>query len=68
MNNNDEQLYVLVCPNLEWEDICIYKSIEDAVEASIQNPNCRVEIFINKDGKYLPSYSYYKNGNLILAD
>ena len=68
MTNNDDQFYVLVCPDLTWEDICIYKSKDSAIEASIKHPEWRVEIFIHKDGKYLPSYSYYKNGNLILAD
>ena len=28
MTNNDDQFYVLVCPDLTWEDICIYKSKE----------------------------------------
>jgi hypothetical protein len=64
----DDQLYVLVCPEMEWEDICIYTSSERAIEESLKYPDWRVEIFVNKDGEFLPTYSYYKNGNLILAD
>lgn len=64
--DTEYQLYILVCNDFTWEDITIYKSSEDAIEASINSPTSRVEIFINKDGKYVPSYSYYKNGNLII--
>ena len=29
----------------EWEDIIIFLSKEDAIQKSINHPNCRVEIF-----------------------
>jgi len=68
MDYNELQIYVLVSYDFQWDDIVIYKSLDEAIEASINYPDWRVEIFTSKDGKYLPSYSYYKNGNLVLAD
>ena len=47
----------------EWEDIVVILSKDDAIKASIDNPNIRVEIF-SKTTKlgYTPTYNYYKNG------
>ena len=50
----------------DWEDMIILVSKEDAINESIKHPNARVEIFTkNKTSKYIPSYNYYKNGQLI---
>ena len=58
-------VYVLIC-GTEWEDIVILLSQEDAINESLKYPNARVEIF-NKDknSRYIPTYNYYKNGELI---
>ena len=58
-------VYALLYGN-EWEDIIILLSKEDAINESINYPNARVEIFSknNKSG-YIPTYNYYKNGELI---
>jgi hypothetical protein len=65
-----EFIYVLIA-NHCWEDMVIYLYKEAAIEASINNPTRRVEIFREKDdfllaGKgYSPTYNYYKNGEYI---
>ncbi len=58
-------VYVLLCGR-EWEDIVILLSKEDAINESITYPNTRVEIFSkNNKAGYIPTYNYYKNGELI---
>lgn len=58
-------IYLLLCGS-EWEDIIVLLSKEDAINESIKCPNARVEIFSKNDKLgYTPSYSYYKNGELI---
>jgi hypothetical protein len=60
-----EFVYVLLYGS-EWEDIIILLSKEDAINESINFPNARVEIFSKNDKiGYTPTYSYYKNGELI---
>ena len=45
-----------------WEDMIIFLTEEEAIQASF---NSRVEIFSkNTDLGYLPTYNYYKNGEL----
>ena len=48
----------------EWEDIVVFLSKEDAINASLEYPNKRVEIFTKnlKLPGYSPTYIYYKNG------
>jgi hypothetical protein len=50
----------------DWEDIIVLLSNEDAINKLINHTNSRVEIF-NKNTKseYIPTYNYYKNGELI---
>ena len=51
----------------EWEDMIIFLTEEEAIQASINysNLNIRVEIFSkNNDFGYSPTYNYYKNGEL----
>jgi hypothetical protein len=60
-----EFVYVFINGD-EWEDIIIFLSKEDAIKASINRPNSRVEIFgkTNTPG-YEPTYNYYQNGEFI---
>ena len=48
----------------EWEDMVLFLSQEEAIDASIKYPNSRVEIFGKEKNSigYIPTYSYYKNG------
>lgn len=59
-------VYVLLGDGNEWEDTIVFLSKEEAINASINDPNRRVEIF-SKTGTsgYKPTYHYYKNGELI---
>jgi len=57
-------VYVLL-KGLEWEDMVIYLSKEDAIAASKMWPKCRVEIFGKKNGGYIPTYNYYENGEYV---
>ena len=58
-------VYVLLYGD-EWEDSVIFLSKEYAIEASIKYPKNRVEIFSKTDaGGYIPTYTYYKNGELL---
>ena len=57
-------VYVLLYGG-EWEDAVIFLSKEQAIEESIKHPKNRVEIFSKTDeGGYIPTYTYYKNGEL----
>ena len=60
---NRKLLYMLINGS-EWEDFVIIDCEEEALQASILQPNCRVEIFSIFDNKigYYPTYNYYKNG------
>jgi hypothetical protein len=50
----------------EWEDVVIFLTKEEAISQSIKYPKCRVEIFSKTDKPgYTPTYTYYKNGELI---
>ena len=60
-----EFVYVLLNEN-DWDDMIVLLSKEDAINASINYPNSRVEIFSkNEKIGYTPTYNYYKNGILI---
>lgn len=49
----------------DWEDQVIYTDKELAIQASIQHPAFRVEIFeLKDDGGYYPTYMFYKYGML----
>jgi len=61
-----DHVYALISGS-EWEDIIIFLSKEDAIHASLNYPNARVEIFSkNTKSGYIPSYHHYKKGELIL--
>jgi hypothetical protein len=58
-------VYLLMYEN-EWEDIVVILSKDDAIKASIDRPNARVEIFSKTTSfGYTPTYNYYKNGEYI---
>lgn len=61
-----EYIYLLIC-GTELEDITVFLSVEDAIKASINNPNNRVEVFSKKPNEkgYRPNYNYYENGKYI---
>lgn len=60
-------VYVLVSDDIEWEDIVILLTEEEAIQTSITYPNRRVEIFSKTDTLrgYVPTYNYYENGEYI---
>jgi hypothetical protein len=50
----------------EWEDMVIILTKEEAIQASLNYKNSRVEIFMKSDKLgYIPTYDYYENGKLI---
>jgi hypothetical protein len=58
-------VYVFLDIN-DWEDIIIFLSKEDAINESKKYPKARVEIFsISNELGYTPTYSFYKNGELV---
>jgi hypothetical protein len=60
-----EQVFVLVKGGeWEWEDIVIFLSKCEAIQASIKYPRYQIEIFEKKSDEsgFEPTYSYYKNG------
>jgi hypothetical protein len=57
-----EYLYVLISDKMDWENLILYNSSEDAIQGSIKNPELRVEIFNKTSTGYKPAYNYYKNG------
>ena len=61
-------VYAKICDRLDWEDLVLYDSEEDAIKASIESPNIRIEKFIRSNNKFVPTYNYYKNGIFILTD
>jgi hypothetical protein len=66
MNKEMESIYVFICDGADWEDMVVYLSPEEAIEASIKKPFGRVEMFYKSEkGGFVPSYNYYKNGNYV---
>lgn len=66
----EDFVYVLLIGS-EWEDMTVYLSKEDAIAASKKYPDCRVEIFGKKNGAdvgYVPTYSYYENGEYFKSE
>lgn len=61
-----EFVYVLFNHESEWENMIIILSKEEAINASMNHPNQRVEIFTKTHPLgYKPTYNYYKNGEFI---
>ena len=61
-----EYLYMMICDGGEWEDMLVYNTEDEAVHASIRNPDFRIEIFARNNGRgpFSPTYRYYQNGQL----
>jgi hypothetical protein len=53
--------------DFEWEDIIIYTTKEEAIEASLKYPWARLEIFKKREGPsgYQPTYNYYEHGDYV---
>jgi hypothetical protein len=63
-----EDFVYLLLKGSDWEDVTVYLSKEDAINASKIWPNYRVEIFGKKSISsigYCPTYDYYKNGEYV---
>lgn len=57
------ELYVLCINGAEWEDLVLFTSKEEAIEASKKYPQARVEIFAKSEkGGYHPTYNFYEKG------
>ena len=59
-----EFIYMLVGSGFEWEDMILFTDKEEAIEISKKKPTLRVEIFKKKNKSFVPTYSYYQNGEL----
>ena len=60
-----QNLYVLLPYSSDWEDIVIILTEIEAIKASIKYPKRRVEIFEKTEEGYIPTYNYYREGQLI---
>ena len=61
-------VYIMLLDILDtkWEGMRIFLNDTQAIEASIGNPDYRVEIFeVDTDGSFKPSLNYYKSGIFI---
>jgi len=59
-------VYLLVLDGAEWEDLVVYLTLEEALEASKKHPTVRVEVFsrMTDRGGLKPTYTYYLDGVL----
>ena len=58
-------VYLLLNDGCDWDDMVLFLTEPDAITASIEHPHWRIEIFSkNNTVGYLPTYNYYKNGQL----
>lgn len=58
-----EFIYLLLEDECEWEDIIIYTTEDEAIEASKKYPSSRIEIFKkDENSRYKPNYCYIKDG------
>ena len=63
----EDQIFLLIPNNSEFEDMKVILEKEKAVEISKQYPNMRVEIFEEDKGVYYPTLNYYENGIMIIT-
>ena len=61
---SEKNVYMLVGDHFEWEDMKIITDKEIAIEISKKFPDYRVEIFIEFNGIYSPTYNFLKNGKV----
>lgn len=50
------------------EDMIIFLTKEDAIDASLKYPDARIEVFQNYNFGHQMAYMYYKNGKLYEAN
>lgn len=59
-------IYLLLEDECEWEDIIIYTTEDEAIEASKKYTSSRIEIFKKdenyENSRYKPNYCYIKDG------
>jgi hypothetical protein len=62
-----EFIYVMI-NSTEWEDLVMYLTEYEAIEASRKHPHIRFEIFSCKSSTsgYHPTYNYIQNGKFCL--
>lgn len=62
-----EFVYVLLPNRAEWHEITVLLTEEEALQASIDHPACRVEIFEKKEtgSGYIPTRNYFRKGKWI---
>lgn len=63
-----EYVYLLLPNRAEWHEITVFLTEEEALQASIDHPNFRVEIFEKRENNapgYIPTYGYFKKGKWI---
>jgi hypothetical protein len=62
-----DHVYLLVVDGAEWEDLVVYLTLDEALEASKKHPTVRVEVFsrTTEKGGLKPTYNYYLNGTLV---
>ena len=67
MYNIMEFVYLLMPNPTSWDDIIVITTEKEALQASIDNPTFRVEIFEKRENLvgYAPTRSYYKKGKWI---
>jgi hypothetical protein len=61
MNTEINFVYILIKEN-DWENMVVFLSKEDAIAKSIQDPDCRIEVFEKNNNSYKPTYNCYRNG------
>jgi hypothetical protein len=59
-------VYIAINDGCDWDEQIIFLEITDAINYSYNYKNARVEIFeqSTNDSRFIPTYSYYKDGIL----
>lgn len=62
-----ESVYLLMPNRANWDDIIVILTEAEAIQASLDNPTFRVEIFEKRECGigYHPSRNYYKKGKWV---
>jgi hypothetical protein len=60
-----EYLFISVKKKCSTKDMKIFTNKNEAIQESINNPNCRIEIFNKINNFYIPTYDYIKNGEYV---
>ena len=63
-----EFVYLLINGS-DWDEMMIFLTENEAIQASIKYSYSRIEIFRkNTDLGYVPTYNYYKNGEYYILN